>query len=90
MIHLVGCPREADPRNETCDCETRRSDIANFEADRVEVNLGQPLSDAAFAPLLKPALRFTLTVDITPEPLTTYGELAAALLHTRKALPRLR
>ena len=19
-IHLIGCPKEADPRNETCDC----------------------------------------------------------------------
>lgn len=20
-MHLIGCPKEADPRNETCDCE---------------------------------------------------------------------
>lgn len=30
-LHLLGCPKEADPRNETCDCERLRDPINPLE-----------------------------------------------------------
>ena len=76
MLHLVGCPKEADPRNETCDCARLRG---MTEADEV--------AESILAALPAPPRTYNEAEDIAGRHLRDQG--ATVIANVADALWRL-
>lgn len=50
MLHLLGCPKEADPRNETCDCARLRETARSTHSKSAAEKAGDTIADIPAGP----------------------------------------